>query len=72
MNPIKYIKVKDNDYDFDTMTLVSIVSHNGELSYFFIAEFFQKFRGSVTLEKTMLQVPQDDFLNIISLYYKIA
>lgn len=71
MQPIKYKKIKDNQLDFDTMTLVNIVSHDGEFVFFFIVEFTQKHRGNITIERELIDVSNDDFNNIVSVSYQI-
>lgn len=71
MQPIKYKKIKDNELDFDTMTLVNIVSHDGELVFFFIVEYTQKHNGKFTIERELISVCNDDFSNIVSVSYQI-
>ena len=71
MQPIKYKKIKENEIDFDTMTLVNIVSHNGELVFFFIVEFTQKHNGNITIERELLDISNEDFNNVVSVCYQI-
>lgn len=72
MNPIKYIKIEDNEYDYDTMTLVNIVSHKDSILYYFIVEYIADFKGKSHITKDLLEVPEEDYNEIISLYYKIV
>ena len=71
MKPIKYTKIKDNLLDFDNMTLVNILSHEDKIIYFFIVEFIQKFRGKLSLEKELIEISEEEYLNIVSHSYKI-
>ena len=71
MKPIKYTKIKDNLLDFDNMTLINILSHEDKIIYFFIVEFIQKFRGKLSLEKELIEISEEEYLNIVSHSYKI-
>ena len=71
MQQVKFIKTKSNDIDFDTMTLVNIVNRNGQMFYYFICEFAVKFRGKLSIEKSLTYFNEDD-MNYISDNYKIA
>ncbi len=72
MTPIKFIQVKENEIGFEVMTLVNMVSHEGQMFYFFVCEYEQTINGVTTIEKDLLDFPQEDFDNVISTSYKIA
>lgn len=72
MTPIKFIQVKENEIGFEVMTLVNMVSHEGQIIYFFVCEYEQTFKGITTIEKDLLDFSQEDFDNVISTSYKIA
>lgn len=72
MIPIKYIKILKNEFNYDVMTLVNIVSHKNQLVYFFIAEYIVTHNGITTIEKDLIEVDDVDFSEIIFTTYKIA
>ena len=72
MQPIKFVKINDNLYDYDTMTLVNIISHRKELIYFFIVEDKIESKGIKTITKDLLEVSDYDYNEDIFPNYKIV
>ena len=64
MKEVKFIKVKSNEIDFDTMTLINIVSKQNDLVYIFICDFIQKFRNESSVESCIVEFNEDDFAYI--------
>lgn len=71
MQPIKFIKHKDNYIDYDVMTLVQIVSIGKELVYFFLCDYVVKHNGIETNECDLLQFDESEYITIIE-NYKIS
>ena len=71
MQPIKFVKINDNLYDYDTMTLVNILSHRKGIIYFFIVEYEVNREGTKIVNKDLVQVPEIDYDKEIFLNYTI-
>ena len=71
MQPIKFVKINDNLYDYDTMTLVNILSHRKGIIYFFIVEYEVNREGPKIVNKDLVQVPEIDYDKEIFLNYTI-
>jgi hypothetical protein len=70
MQPIKFVKVKDNLYDYEVMTLVNIISHRKKIMYYFIAEYHSIING-VLMTKDLIEISEEDYDEHINLNYKI-
>jgi len=64
MREVKFTKVKSNEIDFDTMTLINVVSKQNNLVYIFICDFIQKFRNESFFESCIVEFDEDDFAYI--------
>lgn len=71
MQPIKFVKLKDNIYNYDTMTLVNIISHKKELLYYFIVEY-KKSKKNKSITKDLIEIPEAEYDNEIYLNYTIV
>jgi hypothetical protein len=71
MQPIKFVKLKENIYNYDTMTLVNIISHKKELLYYFIVEY-NKSKKNKSITKDLIEIPEAEYHNEIYLNYKIV
>ena len=71
MQPIKFVKLKENIYNYDTMTLVNIISHKKELLYYFIVEY-NKSKKNKSITKDLIDIPEAEYHNEICLNYKIV
>jgi hypothetical protein len=72
MQPIKFVKEKENIYNYDTMTLVNIISHRKQMIYFFIVEFEIISNGNKVLTKDLLELTHEEYDDEIYLNYKIV
>ena len=72
MQPIKFVKEKENIYNCETMTLVNIISHRKQMIYFFIVEFEIISNGNKVLTKDLLELTHEEYDDEIYLNYKIV
>lgn len=71
MKPIKFIKQKKNQFDFEVMTLVNIVSNEDELLYFFLCEYNVTHNGITTSECDLLTLDSEEYIEVQE-NYKIS
>jgi hypothetical protein len=71
MQPIKFIKQKKNQFDFEVMTLVNIVSNGNELLYFFLCEYDVTHTGVTTSECDLLTFDSEEYIDVQE-NYKIS
>ena len=71
MQTIKFIKRESNELDFDSMTLINIISNNNNVIYYFICDYTITFRGKVSIEKEIIEFDEQDY-QYIKQFYKIA
>lgn len=71
MKPIKFIKQRNNEFDFEVMTLVNIVSNENELLYFFLCEYNVTHSGVTTKEYDLLTLDSEEYVEVEE-NYKIS
>ena len=71
MQPIKFIKQKDNYIDYDVITLVNIIAKGNQFYYFFLCEYDVKHNNVVYKECDLMEFNEEDYVEIQS-NYKIS
>lgn len=71
MQPIKFIKQKNNYIDYDVITLVNIVSVGKEQIYYFICDYQVTHNGVTTNECDLLGFDEQAYFTIQE-NYKIS
>ncbi len=72
MTPIKFVKLNDNLYDYDTMLLVNMISHKNEIMYYFIVDSENFINNKRIPTKDLIEVPEEDYNDEIYLNYTIV
>jgi hypothetical protein len=72
MTPIKFVKLNDNMYDYDTMLLVNMISHKNEIMYYFIVDSENFINNKRIPTKDLIEVPEEDYNDEIYLNYTIV